>query len=71
VDGISVVAECGRGFLVVRVYKSFLYWRESGWVGFCRGVGRGYAGVALKRSGVQEERYVSVVGQVSGCLIDI
>jgi hypothetical protein len=49
VDGISDVAECGSGLLVVRVYESFFMYRmESGWVGLCRGVGRGYTGVALK-----------------------
>jgi hypothetical protein len=55
VDGIHDVADCGRGLLVVRVCELFLYRRESGWVGLCRGVGRGYMGVALKGGGVQEE----------------
>jgi hypothetical protein len=49
VDGISDMAECGRGLLVV-VYMSrfFMYRIEFGWAGLCRGVGRGYTGVALK-----------------------
>jgi hypothetical protein len=52
VDGISDVAECGRGLLVVRVYASFFMYRiEYGWAGLCRGVGRGYTGVALKGEG--------------------
>jgi hypothetical protein len=61
VGGISDVAECGHGLLVVCVYDSFFLYRiVSGWVGLCRGVGRGYTGVALKGGGVQEER-------VGGC----
>jgi hypothetical protein len=38
------------------MYESFFMYRiESGWVGLCRGVGRGYTGVTLKGGGVQEE----------------
>jgi hypothetical protein len=56
VGGICDVAECGHGLLVVCVYESFLcIGIESGWVGLCRGVGRGYTGVALKGGGVREK----------------
>jgi hypothetical protein len=40
------------GCTCIRVF--FLYRIESGWVGLCRGVGRGYTGVALKGGGAQE-----------------
>jgi hypothetical protein len=56
VDGISDVVECSHGLLVVHVYESFfMYQIESGWVGLCRGVGRGYLGVTLTGGGGQEE----------------
>jgi hypothetical protein len=32
-----------------------MYRIESGWVGICRDVGRGYTGVALNSGEVQEE----------------
>jgi hypothetical protein len=35
-----------------------MYRIESGWVGFCRGVGRSNTGVVLKGGGVQEEGVV-------------
>jgi hypothetical protein len=40
-----------------------MYQIESGWVGLCRGVGRGYMGVALE-VGCRRKGQVGVVGKV-------
>jgi hypothetical protein len=42
-------------WLYVYMSRFFMYRVESGWVGLCTGVGRGYISVALKGGGLQEE----------------